>query len=182
MLLTFTSGAIAEEKKTLYKWIDKQGNVHYSDEPQKGAQEIEMKQVPTTRIEQPVFQEVDALVPGNATPSSEAINDNFYQTIELTEPLNNGVVRNNAGEVTLKATLQPNLDKEHSIRFFVDGRPVNGESKSLSLVVKDIEYGPHSAGFIVVDAKGKQIQASDIVQFQLMHIINPRIRQERNGN
>lgn len=168
-----------EEKKKLYKWVDENGNVHYSDEPRKGAKEFEIKEVPTIKMDTPRIQATGL----EALDIAEDPDDfqGGYSVARLNEPLNNSVVRNNAGAITLTAQLTPGLSENHSIRFFLDGRPVSQDPKALTVTVEKQNYGEHSAYFIIFNNKGKQIHTSEASNFTLLNMINPNIRKNRRG-
>jgi len=181
LLSLFSADAYSEEKKKLYRWVDEQGNVHFSDEPQKGAESFEMKEVPATKMQKTRFPEVQ-LAPDAQQSGGSAATTQVYQSAFLSEPLNGSIVRNNAGIVTLSASLQPALKPGHSLRFFLDGKLVNKDPGATSVVVEKVSYEQHKAYFIVVNSEGGQIQTSETVDFQLMHIINPKIRKKQQGN
>ena len=170
----------AAEKKKLYKWVDENGNIHYSDEPHQGAEEIEIKEVPTVKMKTPELNLPKIIDPLDAGDKA-AVRIDYYQTMALSEPSDDGVIRNNAGVITLTASLNPSLQEGHQIRFFLDGKPVSSDDpKALSATVEKAEFGEHSANFIVLDDKGNQLQASETIRFHLLHMINPNIRKNRN--
>lgn len=176
LLIAFNVSAEEEEKK-LYKWTDKQGNIHYSDQPEKGAEEIEMKLAPATKMLPPNYN-----IPLNQNKSSTTNETGLYDELGFVSPTNDGVIRNNANTVDLEASVKPQLEAGHSIRFFVDGNLVAAESGSTTAIATEIELGSHSANFIIVDAQGKIIQSSETVHFQLLNRINPKIRSQQQQN
>jgi len=178
-LATLSTGVLSAEKKKLYKWVDENGNVHYSDEPHKGAEVLEIKEVPTIKMNTPKIQAT-----GLEALDIKEDPDDFqggYSVARLSEPLDESVVRNNAGAITLTAQLTPSLSESHTIRFFLDGRPVSQDPKALSVTIEKQNYGEHSAYFVVLNRKGKQVLVSKTSHFNLLHIINPNIRKNRNG-
>ncbi|TQV73660.1 DUF4124 domain-containing protein [Aliikangiella marina] len=178
-LLAASLSISAGEKKKLYKWVDENGNVHYSDEPHKGAEELEIKEVPTIKMDTPPVQ-----ITGLESLDISADPDDFqggYSVARLSEPLNNSVVRNNAGAITLSAQLSPPLSENHTIRFFLDGRPVSRDPKALTVTVDEQAYGEHSAYFVILNTKGKQLHKSETSNFNLLNMINPNIRKNRKG-
>ena len=181
LLSLLSADAYSEEKKKLYRWVDEQGNVHFSDEPQKGAESFEMKEVPATKMQRTQFPEIQLPQSAQQTGGPAATTP-VYQSAALSEPLNGSIVRNNAGIITLSASIQPALKPGHSVRFFLDGKLVGKEPGTTSVTVEKVSYEQHKAYFIIVDSGGAQVQISDTVDFQLMHIINPKIRKKRQGN
>ena len=169
LILTCLSlSSLAQEKKKLYKWVDENGNVHYTDEPRKGAKEITIKEVPAIKMKMPSVPKSNA---GTENNNSEETPKANYQALVLTEPQNDGVIRNNAGAVTLTAQILPELKPDHGIRFFLDGKPVGKDPRSLSVTVTEVSYGLHSASFVILDKKGKQIEASKSNKFHLLNLV-----------
>jgi hypothetical protein len=175
LLISANALSFEEEKKKLYKWTDDNGVVHYSDLPQKGAQEIEMKLAPATKIEKsPVIN-----IP---KPLKNKTTDAIYESATLIEPLENGVVRNNTSTVTLTASLQPELQEGHSVRFFVDGGLIKSESGAMSVEAQDIALGQHTANFVVVNARGRPVISSATVHFQRLTRVNPAIKKKQKAS
>src|SRR4029077_20044493 len=91
-LLFAATGAQADK---VYKWVDAEGNVLYTDQPRKGAQEIKIAKQP----------------PSTAVASYAAVNeDRFrYSAVTLAEPTNEGTLRDNDGNVRVSVNLVPPL-------------------------------------------------------------------------
>lgn len=177
LLFAVTFSGFAEEAKKLYKWIDKQGNVHFSDQPRNGAEEIKMKLAPSTKM-----QQADLTKLNSDNDLLDKVEGTIqYESLEFSSPLNDGVVRNNDSSVTLSAHLSPGLADGHVIRFFLDGMPVPSGNGSASGLAKNLAYGPHSASIIVVDPTGKVLISSKTIHFQLQHQINPAIRKKQKA-
>lgn len=153
------------ESSKVYKYTDKNGVVHFTDKPVEGAEEVVIKPLPQLN-DKPVSMP-KVLVPNN---SKRKANEPDYENLHFVQPTNDGVIRNNAGTITLTASVTPTLKKGHSLRFFVDGKPLNADGMSASL--QGASYGEHQASFVIVDAKGKQIQSSETIQFTLLNQIN----------
>ena len=66
------------------------------------------------------------------------------------------------------------LQKGHTVRFFLDGAIVS--SGGLSASAEGVQFGSHSANFIVVGPNGTQMISSPTIHFQLQNRINPRKR------
>ncbi|WP_444996568.1 DUF4124 domain-containing protein [Aliikangiella sp. IMCC44359] len=166
------SGVNGFEKKKLYKWVDKNGNVHYSDEPQKGAKEIEMKEVPAIKMETPDYEAIQKSFSNGKEAPDEVKEVQVDYNIELIEPQNDGAIRTNDGTITLKGSLEPGLTGEHSIRFYLDGSLIKSERSALSATIKNVEYGAHTASVSVVDSLGKTIRSSNTHKFQVLKRLN----------
>lgn len=177
-LMAISLSSLAGSTK-LYKYVDKNGNVHYSDEPRKGAKQIQVEDIPTIKMKTPDYKPMVLGETEEERQIKKSLEENIYK-IKLTEPTNEGVVRNNAGIVNLKATISPQLDKAHTVRFFLDGSPVSTDPKALSVTVENVTYGEHSAYMVVFDRNGSLIvQKTPVHKFSLLHVINPNKRKNR---
>jgi hypothetical protein len=174
-VLLLSANLSAGEKKKLYKWIGEDGRVHYSDEPHPGAQEIEVKEVPTIQMKTPTPLPI-GLEDYESNPEDVDDTGEYYRVLTLAEPQNDGVVRNNASVITLTANIVPALYNNHTIRFFLDGKPVSENPTATSVTVEEAEYGEHSAYFVILDEEGKLLQTSPVSRFNLLHIINKKSR------
>ncbi|MGX5175452.1 DUF4124 domain-containing protein [Aliikangiella sp. IMCC44653] len=179
------TGIAAEEKKKFYKWVDKNGNVHYSDQPQNGAKEIKIEKVPTVKIKSsgnPLAAMPTDEPASNATSGGAASSAIPYDEYTLLEPENNAVIRNNAGAITLTANLEPSLQSGHQIQFILDGSPAGEATSAMSLTLENIGYGEHLVGFVVLDENQKQVVSSKMNQFTLLNFINPKIKAQQKLN
>lgn len=169
-LMSVSSFSNAEEAK-LYRHVDANGNVHYSDQPSAGAEEIKIKEVPSITIEQPKidFEEMQEQQRERRDPNAP-----YYEVLKMTSPEQDGVVRNNGAVVPMAVSLTPTLSRGHYINFFLDGKLVGHKQKTVNFQVEEVEYGPHTASFNVYDDKGTLIQASDKVNFSLLHVVRKR--------
>ncbi|MBP7663377.1 MAG: DUF4124 domain-containing protein, partial [Shewanella sp.] len=75
---------------TVYKWVDKDGKVHYSDEPQPNAQVVELKDKTLNQIALP-------LPKTDLNSSNQAIESIQYQ-VNITSPTEEETVRDNNGD------------------------------------------------------------------------------------
>ncbi|MET1254918.1 DUF4124 domain-containing protein [Aliikangiella maris] len=167
--------ALAEDEKKIYRWVDKYGQVHYTDEPRKGATEHKVKEVPAIKMETPDYSVLEQYKPQeNPTSNSNSPVMDAYQQLVLTQPENDGVIRNNAATVTLVATIQPALKQQHQLRFFLDGQLIKSDKGSLQVKAENVRYGQHSAQVVIVDETGKQIQASQTNSFHLLNRIKKK--------
>jgi len=163
------------ETKKLYRVVDKDGKVHYSDQPSAGAKEMVMRKAPSIKMTQPKI-DFETLIEENEKRRDP--NAGYYDGLGFVNLSNDGVVRNNGGTVTLTVSLDPELSKGHFIKFFIDGKSVNSQQKELTFTAKNIEYGPHTASFTVVSKTGSVVQKSEQITFNLLHVV----RRNTNAN
>lgn len=156
----------SKQKSKIYKYTDSNGIVHYTDDPSKG-KEVKIAPLPVTQD-----VSIKKLVLPKLKPSSDKQSLKQYDLLSFISPTNGSVIRNNAGSITLSASIEPGLRKEHSLRFFLDGQPVKASLGSLSVTLDNVSYGEHSASFIILDTEGKQFQSSSPIKFHLLNRIN----------
>ncbi len=174
-LLLLTQSALAFEKKKLYKWVDKNGNVHYSDKPVKGAVEHKVKRLPTIKMEKPKANPL-----GSFSSDKKPPHFSNYESIAISSPENDGVIRNNASIVNLTAQLTPPLQPKHQLRFYLDGSSNLAKVGETSLQIEKVAFGEHSAYVAVYDHQGKKLSQSKSVKFTLLNFINPKNRNNSN--
>ena len=160
-LLLVSTGAQADK---VYKWVDAEGNVLYTDQPRKGAQEIKIaKQPPSTAV---------------ASYASVAEDRFRYSAVTLAAPTNEGTIRDNEGNVPVSVNVVPPLrsDRGDQIKLSLDGSALNTDPSSSEVVLAGLDQGAHTLQATVTDRTGRVLISSDPVEFYLKHwsINDPR--------
>jgi len=162
--------------KKLYKIVDKNGKIYYSDQPQEGAKEIQSTPMQSIQMKLPKIEQQQSNYEHGEPRDPNA---GYYDALGFLNLQNKGVIRNNGGVVMLTATVEPGLSKAHFLQFFIDGKAVGDRQKASQFQADNINYGTHSAYFQVVTATGLQIQKGPTIEFTLLH--TPR-QHARVGN
>jgi hypothetical protein len=148
---------------TIYKWVDENGVVHYSDQPHPKAQEITVAPAQTyTAPPSPAARD------GNQTTSGPE-----YRACEIIRPEKDEVFLNTS---TLTATvrMEPALAPTHRIVLTLDGkRLTNQPPTGRTFVLSAMERGTHSLTMVVEDNTGKAVCNSAPVQF---HVRQPSVQ------
>ncbi|ABS06431.1 DUF4124 domain-containing protein [Shewanella baltica] len=126
---------------TVYKWVDKDGKVHYSDEPQPNAQIVELKEKTLNQIALP-------LPKTDSNNANQAIESIQYQ-VNITSPAEEETVRDNNGDFDVVATITPELKSQYLMALKLDGTPVGQPQIGGTFKLKNIDRGEHT---LVVDA------------------------------
>jgi len=155
--LALAAGAAQAEK--VYKVIQPDGTVEFTDEPQPGqtATEVEVEPLNTT--------------PPLATPAQEAQASSSspaqsYTRFRITSPDNDAAIRDNAGNVNVDLALEPALRSSDTIDILLDGRVVGGGKKT-AITLSNTPRGSHSLEAVVKDSSGKVVARSNSVTFTL---------------
>ncbi|HEY3849768.1 MAG TPA: DUF4124 domain-containing protein, partial [Steroidobacteraceae bacterium] len=131
---------------TVYKWVDAQGIVHYSDQPHPNAQKLEIRGAQTFSA-QPAPQSSSATsAPQDAQPSSAA-----YDSCSITQPADQQMLMN-VFQATATIQTSPTMRPGDQIHLFVDGKQIQGSSTSFTFPVA---RGQHSVQAVIEDSTGQ---------------------------
>lgn len=159
LMLLFEAMLSTPLSAELYKTIDEEGNVIYSDKPGPGSELIESPEELNT-INMP---KLDKKAEEKTEKQAEA-----YSRFRITSPAPNETIRSSVGELTVTVSLAPELskDKGDAIVVFIDGRSA-AKAKDTTIVINNIDRGSHSVKASVVDKQGKTIIRSQTVKFHM---------------
>ena len=139
---------------TVYKTVDKDGNVIFSDQPSDDAEVIQLQELQT--IPNPNIPRLPA-----RNTREEPDPADYYQALSFVSPTDDEGYRNNAGNLNVSLSLSPGLQRGHSVVIKMDGKELaNGQSLSAS--VENVDRGTHSLTASVVDSRGKNLISSSI--------------------
>lgn len=146
-MLAMLAATVAADTE-LYKWTDKDGTVHYSDQPGPGAEKITVQDVPT--IAAPPLPEAAA------SPADTAFR---YRALSISDPPNNGTVRDNSGAVSVTVNVVPPLraDLGHVVRVSLAGQTQDGIATAYAFA--NIDRGTHTVQASVIDRKGNTLMS-----------------------
>lgn len=125
---------------TVYKWVDKDGKVHYSDEPHPNAEVVELKEKTLNQITLPPVK--------NDANDSQVIQQIQYQVV-ITSPMEEETVRDNNGDFQVTATVTPEIKSQYLMALKLDGQMVGQPQVGGIFQLTNIDRGEHT---IVVDA------------------------------
>ncbi len=156
---------------TIYKWVDKDGKVHYSDTQVENSQTVEFKSNTQNNIKLPS----PVVLPNSPKPLAKAEQE-IYQ-LEITNPFEEETLRDNNGDMTILASISPNLAKEHQLVLLMDGKLIGTPQRSAIFKLNNIDRGEHIFKVQVIAQNGKQI-ASTPPRTVFLHrtIINSAIK------
>jgi hypothetical protein len=138
----------------IYKQVDKDGNVTFTDQPPPDGEPVELG---TTNTAPPPVN----AYPRKAAPSEKAAKSTYTATI--TSPANETIIPNGPGNFSVSATVSPALQSGHQLQLLIDGAPVQEPQKGGSWSLTNVFRGEHSLVVSVIDDKGAQVTASEPV-------------------
>ncbi|MGI9278439.1 MAG: DUF4124 domain-containing protein [Endozoicomonas sp.] len=138
----------------IYKTVDKNGNVTFTDSPgaNKKAEPVEL--TPITSI------------PSTQTSNRSTIKriddqkENLYPTFTITEPANDSTVRDN-GNFTVKVSLKPSLAIGHNLSLSVNGVQQGKPQRNPQFKLKNINRGTHLLSVAILDRNGKTLKTTN---------------------
>jgi hypothetical protein len=127
---------------SMYKWVDAQGNVHYSDKPAPGATKIDVPKAPTftpPQVAAPEGTHREGVHRGDASPQGPAASG--YTAISISSPQDQQTLWN-VPSVTVSVSINPGLQPGDSVTITLDGasKVVNGTSATFD----DVDRGQHT--------------------------------------
>lgn len=169
LLLTFSMNAAATE---LWRWVDEDGVVHYSDRPHPGAERIELQKVQSFTPPPMAAREAQ---PEDGVPSQDE-GGPPYTGLRVVSPAEGETLWNIGTELSVELALQPALRTGHTLRVHLDGdRIVELPRGQTRITVNEVYRGEHRLRASVVDDQGRELVSSDPVVFfvQQASIQNP---------
>ncbi|MGA9853148.1 MAG: DUF4124 domain-containing protein [Gammaproteobacteria bacterium] len=153
VLLALVAGVGFAQAQTVYKWVDAQGNVHYTDHPQPGAEKVQLPKsqtyAPPSMADMPAAQPLPPTAPtagytafAIASPSNQA---NLWYT----------------HEVTVSVSVSPELRSGDSFTYHLDGTTI-GPTADTSVTFKDVSRGQHTASATLNAGNGASMSAGPV--------------------
>ena len=161
-----------------YKWVDENGQVHFSDRPRPGAQEIQLPATPAPTPAAPSARPGAAA----ASPTAPAATAAPYQRIRIASPAQQATLWNIGGNLDMTVELAPSLQPGHRVAVNLDGSLVDLRPGGLSFQLPNVFRGMHTLEAVVLDPRGDVLIRSEPVQIMVQQtsILNPQ-RANRAG-
>ncbi len=175
-LLVFAAGASQGASK-IYKTVDAEGNVVYSDvAPSQRETDAELQVEKLNTFENPTPSEPAEALPVVVLEDDEESDAPEqapeYTNLRVISPSSDEGVRANDGNIALKAAIEPGLFRTHQLRFYLDGNPV-GTVRGSSMPLNNVDRGTHQAKVAVIDNSGNVLKESEIVTFHVLRYFKP---------
>ncbi|MCZ6617463.1 MAG: DUF4124 domain-containing protein [Gammaproteobacteria bacterium] len=167
--LAMATGATAAGK--IYRTVDEYGNVAFTDVPPRADQSsVTVELDPLNSFETKTVRTPDVrqlwIVQDKADDPVEAIVPE-YEFLRIKSPSNDATVRNNAGNLSVAATVSPRLQPGHSLRLLLDGSPQQ-TSRNAEFTLSNVDRGTHRLSVEIVDEAGSVLLTSEASVVHLM--------------
>ena len=166
---------ISPANAKVYKFVDENGIVSFSDKPSQGSKEVKIRNTkPTNSNSDGEGDGEDEDEDGESleeTASSDGDGDSerkaiTYRSLQVLTPRQNKVLDPTNGAVQIILLPTPSLDNEHELVISVDGRDVS-QGRDVNLSVSNLPNGNHTVAGRIIDPDGKVIIKSRIINFEL---------------
>jgi len=134
----------------VYKTVDEDGNIIFTDRPTTNSEEIKLKELKTTETVKPSSS-------SSGSRSREKNAEDFsYKKIFVSSPADGSAIRSNDGNVTISVNLEPSLRSGHRILITMNGKELSkGAGKSVSQT--NLDRGTHTVIVSVIDSSSNAI-------------------------
>lgn len=151
----------------LYKKVDKDGKVTFTDKPSDDAELI------TVDSKRNFISRPDSDKRNNTqsdkTLAPEPQESHTYDIFAIDSPVNSQSVRSPNGSVTVFVGISPQLDANHSIRLHLNGQSVGQDQKIPYFSLTDIEEDTYELLAVIINDETEEvIQTSAPVTFNLV--------------
>lgn len=168
LLTVFVAATVAATE--VYRWVDADGQVHYSDQWQPGAERVRITTTPGLSAPRPAEPTGDEQTPTPVTTGSP------YRLLDIASPAQEEVLWNIEGQLRVSLQLQPALQPGHELRLYLDGQQQDIPPGSTSVQLSEVFRGVHTLRAEVVDEQGTVLIASPTRTFVVRQtsIANPQ--------
>jgi hypothetical protein len=159
---------------TVYRWVDEDGVVHYSDQPHPNAEKM---QVHAAQTYKPSAPDSPASASGGGSTAAAAV---AYRGCAIVQP-QDGQQFANIDSLTVVVQTDPQLHQGDRVFVTVDGQALNGGNPTGSqFVLSPVDRGTHTAQAQVKDSGGAvQCQTPPVTfevhQSSILNPNNPRV-------
>jgi len=156
----------------VYKSVQPDGSVIYSDQPMQDATPVTIE--PPPALPAPPPRPVKQTAPPEEAPAERPPN---YQAIDILAPKEDSVVRDNSGNVGITVQVLPALQVQagHRLAVVLDGSQLQGRFTGNRLSLSNVDRGTHNVVVQVVDEQGNVLLRSAPRSFHMKRhsILNP---------
>lgn len=149
----------------VYKTVDKNGNIVYSDSPKSGkAEKVELRELNTVPSTPTTSND-----PGYSAAAPQQVS---YQ-IDIISPRDNLIIPVGQRDLAIAVTLDQPLQAGHLLVYYMDGDMVE-ETMMTNILIKDVMRGLHKITVEAIDSSGQSLGMSAPVSVSLMRPITKK--------
>ena len=160
---------------TVYKWVDENGTVHYSDQPHPNAQKVQVQAAQTYPATATPSQ---AAAVANANAGNETA-ERSYRGCAIVSP-QDGTQVANVDSLSVSVRTDPTVHAGDQIFILMDGTALNGGNPTgTQFSISPVDRGSHTLQAVVRDAAGNLMCQTpgitvDVHQNSVLNPANPQ--------
>lgn len=158
LLLALAAGVSAQ----IYRSVDSEGNVVFTDQPTKGSERLKLKPltvVPSVKVDSP---------PAEQPAVDTGVDTGSYQSFRIVDPAHDTTVRANGGELAVVLNLEPLIrHSDHRIHVFLDGQDA-AQTQNTLLKLNGVDRGAHKLQAQIRDKAGNVLISTGQVSFTVL--------------
>jgi len=139
---------------TVYKKVNKDGSVEYSDMPFPGAAELTLKDIKAQNT-LPSFKR-----PSTTNKKSARVQADTKAAISIQSPSNGETIRNNQGNLTILVQKQGSKNNKYKTQILINGAPVGEPTQASVISIKNINRGEQKIKAQLLSSSGKILATS----------------------
>ncbi|MAF82560.1 MAG: DUF4124 domain-containing protein [Gammaproteobacteria bacterium] len=154
--------AVAE----VYRWVDENGETHYSDHPHENAETVTLPKAQTFSTPAPTLQPEQRGEEAAQDAQADKADITIYESVDITSPMQNEVLWSTGGVLKVSVSVKPRLRREHILMIYLDDLMVEsmtGNKRDTELT--QVFRGEHTLHAIVQDDVGKVVGRGNSVTF-----------------
>ncbi len=151
--------SLAAQAQTVYRTTDAQGNVTFTDNPERGGEEVELTPltvVPSREVRQE--RAVPRVDGSGAAAVSASPGQPFmpYDSFRILAPANEETLpTGHAGNVEVELDIVPELREDHRVRLLLNGRVSQSAMHTSAFMLTNLDRGEHQLQAELLDAGGE---------------------------
>jgi len=160
IIAVFALLAAAAASAEVWRWVDDDGVVHFSDTPVEGAERIDVSESRQSTGARLYRDAAPAAADGEEAAEEEAFK---YQDLTITSPVAEETLWNIEGRLSVSLSVSPGLQTGHRVRVYH-----NGEAQmvnSLNFTLDEVWRGTHNLQAEVLDETGRLMIRSQASRF-----------------
>lgn len=182
--LGFSIGHDAQAQ-SIYRTTDKHGNVIFTDDPQRGGEEVRLSPLTVVPAKAPQqtapstssLQSAPRSSPPRARPGQPFMP---YDTFAISAPANDHAIPvGEAGNVQVRLNIQPGLREDHRVRLLLDGQISQTAMHTTTFMLSNLDRGSHQLQAELLDASSTVRHRTPA---QMVHVQRAGINMPLNPN
>jgi hypothetical protein len=152
-----------ESLAQVYKQVDEDGNITYTDQPDSAADTATLAKLsPLNQIPTLLAPTDDKALAETADGETELFAG--YNSALIVSPENDSIIPHSQISIVIQLSLSPHLQAGHRVQFWFDGAPQDQPVAATSYQIDNIERGSHSLSARVLNAQGQLLISTASVE------------------